>query len=38
MMKIIRITELPKGFYYITDTHIVEGTGEFKAESKLVTK
>lgn len=28
MRKIIRVDELPEGFYYITDTHIVEGTGK----------
>lgn len=28
MRKILRVDELPKGFYYFTDTHIVEGTGK----------
>lgn len=27
MRKIIKTAELPKGLLYITDTHIVEGTG-----------
>lgn len=28
MKKIIKVAELPKGFIYFSDTHIVEGTGE----------
>lgn len=28
MRKIIRVDELPKGFYYFTDSYIVEGTGK----------
>jgi hypothetical protein len=27
--KILKVEELPEGFYYMTDTHIVEGTGKF---------
>jgi hypothetical protein len=28
--KIIELDELPDGFFYFTDTHIVVGTGKFK--------
>jgi hypothetical protein len=27
--KTIKVDELPKGFFYFTDTHIVEGVGQF---------
>jgi len=28
MRKVLKVDELPKGFYYVTRTHIVEGTGK----------
>jgi hypothetical protein len=27
--KIVKVDELPEGFFYFTDTHIVEGTGRW---------
>lgn len=35
MRKIIKTDQLPKGFIYFSDTHIVEGTGEAKEIDSL---
>jgi hypothetical protein len=34
MRKIIKEAQLPEGFLYFTDTHIVEGTGKFIGTKK----
>lgn len=32
--KIIKMDELPKGFFYFSETHIVQGTGKLKEKEK----
>lgn len=34
MRKIIELDELPEGFFYFTDTHMVQGTGKFEAKEQ----
>lgn len=37
MRKVLRVDELPRGFFYVTRTHIVEGTGK-KFNEKVMMK
>jgi hypothetical protein len=34
MRKIIKVDELPEGFFYFSDTHIVQGTGKLKEKGQ----
>jgi hypothetical protein len=34
MRKIIKVDELPEGFFYFTDTHIVQGTAKIKEKEQ----